>query len=100
MDASNVRDSLCEVISEIQTISGLDCPPLSGGTTPVGGVKDFSSEIWPIAISMLEEKIGVEIPDDENLFYDAKTKVALTIDQCVEKVMMLPKNKKEDTTDE
>ena len=105
MDAAAVKNSLCEVISDIQTLSGLECPSLSGGTKPARDVKDFSSEVWPVAIAMLEEKTGVTVPDDDNLFYDAKSKAVLTIDQCVARVMVLatkqPKNKKqEEATDE
>lgn len=90
MDAGKIREELCAVITEVQEISGLDCPSLSGKTRPARDVKDFTSEVWPIAISMLEDRIDIEIPDDENLFYDDKTRLVLSIDQCVQKVMSLP----------
>lgn len=89
MDEPTIRAALCEVITEIQTISGLDCPSLSGSTKPARDVKGFVSEVWPIAISMLQDKISVEIAEDENLFYDDKTRKALSIDECVQKVLPL-----------
>ncbi len=91
MNAQKIKEELCKVIIEIQSISGLDCPTLDGTTTPANDVKEFTSIVWPIAISMLEEKIEIEIPDDENLFYDDDSKRALTIDQCVEKVFSIIK---------
>jgi len=98
MDAAAVKNSLCEVITDIQTLSGLECPPLNGGTRPARDVKDFSSEIWPIAIAMLEEKTGVAVPEDDNLFYDPKLKAVLTIDQCVERVLLLAEKQPNDQT--
>lgn len=100
MDANAVRGSLCEVIAEIQAISGLACPALSGDTKPAIDVKDFSSEIWPIAIAMLEDKTGVAIPEDDNLFYDPKSKAVLTIDECVARVLALSKKQQQEESQE
>ncbi len=94
MDGPKIRGALCEVIAEIQSISGLDCPTLTGATKPARDVKGFVSEVWPIAISMLQDKINIEIPDDENLFYDDKAKTALSIDECVEKILPIANIKK------
>jgi len=105
MDAAAIKNTLCKVIADIQTLSGLECPPLNGATKPARDVKDFSSEVWPVAIAMLEEKAGVAVPEDDNLFYDAESKAVLTIDQCVERVLLLAKKQPKDqnqkeTTDE
>ena len=89
MDAAQIRDQLFAVIAEVQEISGLECPVLNGNIRPARDVKDFTSEVWPVAIAMLEERIDIQIPEDENLFYDDKAKTALSIDQCVQKVLSL-----------
>ncbi len=89
MDSVEIKQNLCAVIAEIQETSGYECPPLTGATIPGRDVKEFKSEIWPYAISMLEDKTGVVVPEDENLFCDSKTKVLLSIDECVEKVMVI-----------
>ncbi len=88
MNKDTIKSALCDVIEEIQTISGLDCPALSGGTKPARDVKDFISEVWPIATAMLGAKLGVDIPKDENLFCD-KDKSLCSIDQCVQKVLKI-----------
>ena len=95
MDAAEVKSSLCEVIATVQELSGLECPTLDGRTRPARDVKEFSSAVWPFDIKMLEDKIDIEIPEDDNLFYDVETKIALSIDQCVERVMMLSNNQRQ-----
>lgn len=89
MDPATVKKTLCDVIAKIQETSGLECPSLTGATIPGRDVKEFKSEVWPYAISMLEDRTGVVIPEDENLFCDSKTKVLLSIDECVERVMVI-----------
>ena len=81
MNASIVKDSLIEILQEIQEASELECPPLSGATKPIEALPKFNSKIWPVAIGMLAAKLGVTIPDDVNIFSSGKT--PLTIDQAV-----------------
>jgi hypothetical protein len=98
MDAAIVKENLIAVIAEIQTASGLDCPPLDGVTRPVGAVPKFDSKIWPVATTILAEKIKVPIPDDVNIFYDEATKLPRSIDEMVAYVCQLAeKQKKEET---
>lgn len=81
MNASIVKNSLIEILQEIQEASDLECPPLSGATKPIEALPKFNSKIWPVAIGMLAAKLDVTIPDDVNIFRNGKT--PLTIDQAV-----------------
>ena len=99
MDANFVKEKLCGVIQEIQSLSKLPCPDLEGNLTPATELEGFSSKVWPLAAGMLAIQIGKIIPDDENLFYDADTMVMLTIDECIAKVLALPDDRETDDPD-
>lgn len=96
MNASKFREAVCAVIAEIQSISGLECPELNGQIKPARDVKDFRSEVWPFAISMIEDKTGISIPDEENLFYDEKARTPLSIDECVQKLIVIHEANKQE----
>lgn len=81
MDPVLLKEKLCIVLRQIQTDSGLDCPPLIGSTKPVGNIPEFDSKVWPVAISILAAEIGASIPNEVNIFIDEKTKLPRSIDQ-------------------
>jgi hypothetical protein len=83
MDAGIVKAAICDVIAEIQNISGLECPVLAGDTRPATAVPRFDSKIWAVAATLLGEKIKIDIPDDVNLFFDEPTNTPRTIDETV-----------------
>lgn len=89
MDPAAVQATLIEVLQTIQAASGLECPPLVGGTKPVEDLPKFDSKIWPVAIGMLGAKLGVVIASDVNIFRRAKSTVALTIDEAVAMVVAI-----------
>lgn len=89
MDASLVHAALIEVLQSIQATSELECPPLVGGTKPIEDLPKFDSKIWPVAIGMLGAKLGIEISNDENIFRQSHSCVALTIDEIVARVSKL-----------
>ena len=93
MNTGEVAKHLCDVIEEIQVLSGLDCPSLSGSTNPIVDIPKFDSKIWPIAAGMLSEKIGEDLPDDLNLFCDAETYDPITVAQAAALVMGILTNK-------
>jgi hypothetical protein len=61
--------------------SHLECPILTGTTKPVDQIPKFDSKIWPVATSILSIEIGSPIPNDVNIFIDAKTKLTRSIDE-------------------
>ena len=89
MDAHIVREKLCEVLGNIQALSGLDCPKLTGSTRPANDLPKFDSKIWPVAIGMLATALGIAIANDVNIFRVKGTKLATTIDEAVNSVCSL-----------
>ncbi|KRP88667.1 MULTISPECIES: hypothetical protein [Bradyrhizobium] len=81
MDPVIVKETLIKVLSQIQTDSGLECPPLSGAIKPVENIPKFDSNVWPVATRILATEIKAEIPKDVNIFVDETTKLARTIDE-------------------
>jgi hypothetical protein len=94
MDSGTVRAAIFGVIAEIQSISGLECPEITGDTRPATAVPRFDSKIWAVAATLLGEKINVDIPEDVNLFFDESTNTPRTIDQTVAIVCAIAANKK------
>ena len=91
MNAAQIQKELIEVLQGIQSASGLECPPLAGGSKPIDALPQFDSKIWPVAVGMLGVQLGIDIPADVNLFRRDKTTIALTIDEAVQMVMDLVK---------
>ena len=89
MNSAAVRDELIEIIRQIQIKSELECPVLTGDTKPVGTIPEFDSKRWPVATELLQQKVGVVIDDDINIFIDKTTKEPRTIDQIAAFVYQL-----------
>ena len=89
MNSATVRDELIEIIRQIQIDSGHECPVLTGNTKPVDTIPEFDSKIWPVATTNLAKKIGVNIGNEVNIFFDETTKNPRTIDQIVAFVCQL-----------
>ena len=68
MDPVEVKEKLSTVLSQIQAESGLESPPLTGGTKPVGDIPRFDSKVCAIAISLLPMEIDIYIPNSVNIF--------------------------------
>ena len=95
MDSNLLREKLVAILAQIQTDSGLECPPLTGETKPVEDIPKFDSKVWPVAISNLAEEIGAHIDKGVNIFSDKKTKSNRTIDEIVDFVGQLLKDQLE-----
>lgn len=89
MTPTDIEKALTEVITEIQTNSGLECPSLNKSIVPANDIPSFDSKIWLVATTMLATKIKTEIPDDENIFVDKKSNEALSISQVCELVLQI-----------
>jgi hypothetical protein len=81
MDAEKLTAALFQIIEQIQTASGLPCPPLSGSTKPVGTIPKFDSKVWPVATTILATEIGATIPNDINIFVHSATKQPRSISE-------------------
>jgi hypothetical protein len=95
MDIDTVKEALIKVLSQIQTDSGLECPPLTGAIKPVENLPKFDSKVWPVATTILATEIKAEIPNDVNVFVDEATKLPRTIDETAAFVCHLIKKQSE-----
>ena len=84
MEHATLQEKLIAVIRQVQTDSGLECPPLEGETKPVGNVPKFDSMVWPVATTLLAEELRKEIPNGVNIFVDATNKQPRSINETVE----------------
>ena len=50
MDPSALKDTLIAVLGQIQTASGLECPPLNGATKPVEDLPKFTEELGDVTL--------------------------------------------------
>jgi hypothetical protein len=88
-NAEEIKNALIQVLQSIQHDSGLECPAISGDTKPTEQLPEFDSKIWPVATGILADKLGINIPNDINIFAQEKTHISLTVDETVAIVMEL-----------
>jgi hypothetical protein len=88
---AEIKKALSEIITEIQTNSGLECPLLEGSVVPANDIPHFDSKVWLVATTMLASKIGIEIPHDENIFVGKETNEQLNLDEICELVSKIVK---------
>ncbi len=81
MDADRVRKELINVLGQVQAMSGLQCPVLTGASVPIAELEKFDSKIWPVATGMLASALGVDIPNNVNIF--STRGAELSIDETV-----------------
>lgn len=95
MDPATLKEKLIAVLGQVQADSGLECPPLTGATRPVGALPKFDSKAWPVAITLFATEIGAKIPHDVNIFIDKATKLPRSIDETAAFVCGLVKKQAE-----
>lgn len=83
MNPKDVKVKLIEVLQEIQSDSGYEETPISGIACPMSDLKGFDSLLCIEAIVMLSDKLGMEIPNDNNIFLSKDGQRWLTIDESV-----------------
>lgn len=83
MSPEDVKVKLIEVFQEIQSDSGYEATSITGKTCPMTDLEGFDSLLCIEAIGMLADKLGVEIPNDNNIFFSKDGKRWLTIDESV-----------------
>lgn len=94
MEPETLKKKLVAVLGQIQAESGLECPQLNGDIKPIKDLPKFDSIVWPVATTILATEIGAEIPNDVNIFVDAKTKHPRSIDEMAVFVCDLLKKQK------
>lgn len=81
MTQDDAKKALLSVLQTIQTVSGLDCPPLGGSDIPSKVLPKFDSTIWPVATTLVARKLGVAIPKDVHIFGGEHGAPLLSVDQ-------------------
>ncbi len=82
MNPNEVEVKLIEVLQGIQSDSGYDGSSIVGTMRPLSGdLEGFDSMLWPVAISMLATELGINIPNDKNIFLSEDSKRRLTISE-------------------
>ncbi len=76
MDPAALKEKLIDVLGQIQSDSGLECPEPTGAIKPIENLPKFDSKVWPVATTIL-----ATIPDDVNIFVDETTKLPRSIDE-------------------
>ncbi len=79
MEETNVTEKLIEVLQEIQRNSGYECDGIVAETCPLVDLEGFDSQLWPVAIGMLEKNLGVKIPKNKNIYVSEDATQRLTI---------------------
>ena len=73
MSGNDVEKAIVEVLTEIQTMSGADCPGMDSRTCPLWDLPQFDSLLALEATVELGARLQCEIPEDVNVFVDEKT---------------------------
>ena len=81
MTLKDAKDALISVLQQIQSRTGLTCPPLSGVSVPPKVLPKFDSTVWPVAITLVARKLGVNIPNNVHIFGGEGSSPLLSIDQ-------------------
>lgn len=68
MTQQEAKDAMISVLQQIQKRQGLVCPPLDGASVPPKVLEKFDSTVWPVAITLIGRKLGVDIPKDVHIF--------------------------------
>ena len=64
MTQQAAKDALIAVLNQVQKRQGLACPTLEGSSVPPKVLPKFDSTVWPVAITLVARKLGVDIPKD------------------------------------
>ena len=97
MTPDDAKDALISVLAQIQKRTGLACPPLGGSSVPPKELPKFDSTVWPVAITLVARKLGVDIPKDVHVFGGENGARLLTIDESAALICKkaLPKQPKQ-----
>jgi hypothetical protein len=87
MTKDDIETALIAVLGEIQTLSGLENPPLDGRAIPSKVLPKFDSTVWPVATSWLARRLNVIIAKDVHIFGGKNGAPLLTIGQTAELVL-------------
>ena len=86
MDFERVRDTWVRVLEDIQRDSGYETGGITEDIRPLDDLEEFDSLMIPVATCILEDALGVRIPDKVNIFVAEGEKRTLTVREAAEVV--------------
>jgi hypothetical protein len=90
MDKRKIREILIETLRGIQDAAGyapIECTDLM---RPIDEIEGFDSNVWPVSITLLCKKLGIDIPKCTRLYEDANGR-PLTISEIVDRLLEILK---------
>lgn len=78
MNKSDVVRVVCEILAELQKISGREATQITGTTCPIGDLPDFDSLNGVEASVAIENRLGIQLAE-VNIFVDQDGSRALTV---------------------
>ena len=80
MNKPDVIRAVCEVLAELQKISGREAVQITGTTCPIGDLPDFDSLTGVEASVAIESRLGVQLAE-VNIFVNQSGSRALTVSE-------------------
>jgi hypothetical protein len=81
-----VKENLINVLKSIQSDSGYDSDSITDSTCPLQDLQGFDSKVWPYSIGELATKIGMNIPNNANIYVSKDGERRLTIGESAIRV--------------
>jgi hypothetical protein len=72
MDVAHATDAIHQVLRQIQSNQGFDCPTLTDAIKPIKDLQKFDSPTSLAATGMVARKLGLKIDPKINIFGDKK----------------------------
>jgi acyl carrier protein len=85
MTPQDLVQHVCEVLAEVQGLSGYPAPTLTLDSKPIGDLPGFDSLSSIEATVLLEQKLGREL-DSESVFISEDGRHALNVNQIAHRV--------------
>lgn len=97
MTREQAESAVIQVIVEIQEMSGRECLEIGAGTKPIGDVIGFDSLNALEATVAVAARLGMEIPNEANVFINEAGDAALSVREIAGRLMEIAKTS-EDVT--
>lgn len=87
MNHETVERAVIAVLGTIQEDRGHPATAMGSSTCPLEDLPDFDTRVAPAATSDLATKLGISIPNNQNIFVDPTGRRRLTVGEIVARVL-------------
>ena len=91
MSRDEIFKQVADALAELQKESGRETTKVTGDMKPIGDLAGFDSHAGLEFTCALEQKLKIEIAFDENLCVDDDERRARSVDEIVDRVIVLQK---------